>query len=69
MYTKVELKQIYKKSNKTLSSLNRCLNCCNCVIYTEQNEQELNDVKAFIEAKIDIVADIIGLIASCKTKK
>lgn len=62
MYTKQSLKQILKKVNKSKSSLTRARLACNQTLYTEQNEEELNEVKAYIEYKIDLLNDIMNLI-------
>lgn len=62
MYTKESLKQMLKKANKTKASLTRAHFACNETVYTEQNKEELNETKAYIEYKIDLLNDIINLI-------
>ena len=64
MYTIPQLKQLLKKSVKVKNQLERSYIACNSTVYTEQNEEELNDVKTFISYKIDLVNDIIFLISN-----
>ena len=62
MKTNENLKLTLKKSTKLKNSLKRARIACNEVIYTEQNTEELNEVKAFIEYKIDLLDEITTLI-------
>ena len=62
MYTLPELKQIYKKSIKIKNSIERSIVACNSVVYTEQNTEELNDVKNYLSYKLDLITDILTYI-------
>ena len=64
MYTNQDLKNLLKKCNKLHSSLLRTRNACNSAVYNEQNTEEINDVKAYIEYKIDLLNDISNLITN-----
>ena len=68
MYSLLELKHIYRKCNKMLNVAKHSCDLCNSTVYTEQNERELHDVKAFVENKIDLLSDITGTISACLKK-
>lgn len=62
MYTNKTLIKLYKKTTRIKHSLARTNMICNSIKYTEQNTEELNNVKAFIAFKLDVLADIRALI-------
>lgn len=58
MFSKGEIKNFQKKVIKAKKELIKVMSSCNKAIYTEQNEEELNDVKAFITSKINLLTEI-----------
>ena len=62
MYTNESLKKLLKKCTKLQNSLMRTRAACGEAIYDEQNTEEINDVKAYVEYKIDLLNDISNLI-------
>ena len=58
MFLKGEVKKFQKKVSEEKKELLKVLANCNQVIYKEQNEEELNDVKAFITSKINLLTEI-----------
>jgi hypothetical protein len=58
MYSKPELKQIFKKTLKMEQRLKRMFVVCNSTHYTEQNTEEVDAVKTFINSKIAKLSQI-----------
>lgn len=69
MYTNETLKKLLKKSTKIKQQLIKAQITCNSVIYTEQNTEELNDVKAYLAYKIDLLNEMISLTSTFLAKK
>ena len=58
MFLKEDVKKFQKKVGKAKKELLKVLANCNQVIYTEQNEEDLNDVKAYVSSKIKLLTEM-----------
>lgn len=62
MLLKQEMKQYLKKVAKIKRGLLKAVISLDNVVYTEQNTEELNDVKGFVGDKINILSEIEKLV-------
>ena len=69
MYSTNDIKRILKNAVKYKKSLLRVMEMFNNARYTEQNEEELNNLKCFVSYKIDLLNDLIAIIRNGMANK